>query len=334
MRWRYGHGGFAARSGAVLSVSSLASYTVRQISFESGGDLVTGNLYVPDGLSASAPAVPILGPYCYVKEQAPVQYATRLAKEGMVALAFDARHHGASGGDPRRYENPQHKIADTRAALDYLSALPEVDSERLAVLGVCEGASEMLRVAADDDRVTAVVGVSGHYRDRGNDIALAGGEAFASGEISVAEVEERLIARAERGREALLTYDTTGEVLYSPIVDPVRTDVALPWRMIWDWYHGWADRGLWENRYALMSDVPYLAFESLSAAASLTTPLLMVHADNSDGPESARRHFAAVTGGEKLLVWQGENTHFQYYEDPAVIDHAVSLAAAWIRDHQ
>lgn len=117
-------------------------------------------------------------------------------------------------------------------------------------------------------------------------------------------------------------------------MDPVSTDVALPWRMIWDWYHGWADRGLWENRYALMSDVPYFAFESLTAAHELRTPLLMVHADFCDGPDSARRHFAAVPGTDKRLVWQGENTHFQYYEDPAVIDHAVGLAAAWFRDHQ
>lgn len=42
---------------------------------------------------------------------------------------------------------------------------------------------------------------------------------------------------------------------YIPIVDPLRKDVGLPWKPIWDWYHGWADRGIWENRVALMSYV-------------------------------------------------------------------------------
>ena len=34
-----------------------------------------------------------------------------------------------------------------------------------------------------------------------------------------------------------------------------------------------AARGLWENRYAVMSDAAVLSYESISAAARLTTPL-------------------------------------------------------------
>ena len=315
-------------------LGSRGGYAVRPVNFPSHGITLRGNLYIPNDLDSAAPAVPILGPYCYVKEQAPIQYATRLASEGFVALAFDPRFHGASDGEPRRYEDPARKVADVRAAMDFLTTVPEVDPARLAVLGVCEGASEILRVGVEDSRVNSVVAVSGHYRDHANDLALAGGEAFAAGQISESEVEDRLTARLERARAAQARFDETGEVLYAPIVDPTRTDVALPWRMIWDWYHGWADRGLWENRYAVMSDIPYLEYESLSSASALTTPLLMVHADNSDGPDSARRHFAAVPGTNKHLVWQGSNTHFQYYEDPVVIDSAVALASSWFRDHQ
>ena len=318
----------------MVDVSEHGRYRVERVTFDSDGTRLRGNLYVPTVLSEPAAAVPILGPYCYVKEQAPVQYATRLADEGFVALAFDAGHHGASDGQPRRFEDPLAKVADVRAALDFLAARPEVDPARLSVLGVCEGASEMLRVAVEDPRVTSIATVSGHYRDTDNDIDLAGGEALAAGEIERAEVIDRLAARKARGQAALDRYRTSWEVQYGVIVDPVRTDVALPWRMIWDWYHGWADRGLWENRYALMSDVPYFAFESLTAAEQLTAPLLMVHADFSDGPDSARRHFAAVPGTDKHLIWQGSNTHFQYYEDPAVIDPAVGSAAAWFREHQ
>ncbi len=309
-------------------------YIVRPVSFPSDGITLRGNLYIPDQINATAPAVPILGPYCYVKEQAPVQYATRLATKGFVSLAFDSRNHGDSDGALRRYEDPTQKVADVRAALDFLTTVPEVDATRLAVLGVCEGASEMLRVGVEDSRVNSVVAISGHYRDHANDIALAGGEQLAAGEISESEVEDRLVARLERAHSARSHFVDTGEVLYAPIVDPVRTDVALPWKMIWDWYHGWADRGLWENRYAVMSDEPYLAYESLSAATALTTPLLMVHADNSDGPNSARRHFAAVPGTDKYLVWQGSNDHFQYYEDPVVIDEVVALTATWLEAHQ
>lgn len=207
-----------------------------------------------------------------------------------MALAFDA-----SDGEPRRLEDPMAKVA-TR---------PDVDAAQLAVVGICEGASVTLRVAVDDPRVTAVATVSGHYRDADNDIALVGGKAFDASEVERAEVVDWLAARKARGVEAMRRFEDSGEVDYGVIVDPERNDVALPRRMIWEWYHGWAVRGLWENRYALMSDVPYFAFESLSAAEKLSTPLLMVHADFCDGPDSARRHFAAVPGSDKHLAWQG-----------------------------
>lgn len=309
-------------------------YTVEPVTFTSDGTILRGNVYLPAGLTEPAPAVPILGAYCYVKEQAPVQYASRLADEGFVALAFDARYHGASDGEPRRLEDPMAKVADVRAALDYLGTRPDVDAARLAVVGICEGAPEMLRVAVDDPRVTAVAAVSGHYRDTDNDIALIGGRPLDASEVERAEVVDWLEARKARGAEAMRRFEDSGEVDYGVIVDPERTDVALPRRMIWEWYHGWAVRGLWENRYALMSDVPYFAFESLTAAEKLSTPLLMVHGDFSDGPDSARRHFAAVPGTNKHLAWHEENTHLQYYEDPAVLDNTVAMAAAWFRDHQ
>lgn len=321
-----------ADARAVGSKIMRGKYRVEPVTFQSSGVALVGNLYVPTGASRACAAVPILGPYAYVKEQSPVQYATRLADDGFVALAFDCRNHGASGGSPRRYESPTQKIADVRAAIDFLERRPEVDAKRIGVLGVCEGASEMLHVAASDARVRGIAAVSGHYRDHDNDVDLAGGEELMEGRLARSAAEERLVARRERGRAAKEKFDRTGEVDYAPIVDPVRKDVALPWKMIWDWYHGWADRGLWENRYAVMGDPAYLDFESLSAARALKRPFLMIHADNSDGPKAARRHFESVPGADKELVWQGKNNHFQYYEDPVVIDTAVATMTRWFRD--
>ena len=317
----------------MITTSVHGRYRAETVELPSCGTTLRGTLDLPVGSDEPAGAVRGLEPYCYVKKQAPVQCATRLADEGFVALAFDVGHHGASDGEPRRYEDPLQKVADLRAALDLLASRPEVDASRLAALEVCEGASEVLRAAVDDDRLTAVATVSGHYRDRDSDLALMGGLAMVHGEVGAAEVAERLEARRERGREARARYEATGEVEYLPIVDPVRTDVATPWNPIWDWYRGWAERGLWENRYAVMSDEPYLASDSLSATEALRTPLVMVHADGSDGPDSARRHFAAVPGTDKHLAWQGDHDHFQYYEDPAVIDGAVGAVATWFREH-
>jgi hypothetical protein len=39
----------------------------------------------------------------------------------------------------------------------------------------------------------------------------------------------------------------------------------MPGELPWGWYQLRADRGLWENRYAVMSDATVLSYESLSS---------------------------------------------------------------------
>jgi hypothetical protein len=107
----------------------------------------------------------------------------------------------------------------------------------------------------------------------------------------------------------------------------------MPGEMVWSWYQLWADRGLWENRYAVMSDAAVLSYDSISAAARLTKPLLMVHSDQCAHPAAARRQFAVVSTPDKQLLWESQTRHFQYYEDPAVIDRAVVSIVDWFARH-
>jgi uncharacterized protein len=82
-----------------------------------------------------------------------------------------------------------------------------------------------------------------------------------------------------------------------------------------------------------MSDEAVLSYESLSAAARLTTPLLMVHSDQCAVPDAARRHFAVVPTADKQLLWDGHTRHLQYYDDPAVIDRTVCSVVDWFARH-
>lgn len=88
-----------------------------------------------------APGVAVLGPENYQKEQAPALYPARVAQLGYAALVFDPRFRGESGGEPRCYEDPLAKIDDVHAAFDYLSSRSDVDSGRLALVGICFGGS-------------------------------------------------------------------------------------------------------------------------------------------------------------------------------------------------
>jgi uncharacterized protein len=299
---------------------TTAPTTAERVTFESQGETIVGWLFPAAFDDGPAPAAVIIGPENYQKEQAPAQYAPRFAQLGYTALIFDPRCRGESGGQPRCYENPLAKIEDLSAALDYLSGLPEVDSERLALMGICFGGSYVLRAGADDPRVGAVATAAAHLRDHGADLAWLGSE-------------EVIARRLARGRAALEKYEQTGEVDYVPCVDFSRGDVGMPGEMVWTWYQLWADRGLWENRYAVMSDAAVLEYESLSAAARLTKPLLMIHSDQSAVPDAVRRHFAVVPTNDKHLLWEGETRHFQFYDDATVIDRAVWNAVDWFARH-
>jgi pimeloyl-ACP methyl ester carboxylesterase len=110
-------------------------------------------------------------------------------------------------------------------------------------------------------------------------------------------------------------------------------DVGMPGELPWSWYQLWADRGLWENRYAVMSDAALFSFESISAAARLTKPYLMIHGDGSAIPDAARRHFAVVPTADKQFQWDEHTRHLQYYDDPAVIDRSVISVVDWFSRH-
>ena len=118
---------------------SQAEFESRRFAFEVGGEEVIGVLRVPKG-AQGAPALVFDGPLTSVKEQVAGNYADALAARGFVTLAFDHRHFGESGGQPRQYEHPGRKLEDVRAAVAALAELPEVDGERIGAVGVCAGA--------------------------------------------------------------------------------------------------------------------------------------------------------------------------------------------------
>lgn len=292
---------------------------MQKVSFNSQAATLVGDLYLPDGTDTSAPAVVILGPMTFVKEQAPTQYAHYLAERGFAALAFDPRFRDESGGEPKDLESPMSKVEDVLSAVAFLSTHPDVASDKIATLAICQGSSEMLRAAADDPSIKALATVEGHYRDAEGDLAWLG--------------EEGLARRRTRGEVARAYFEATGEVEYVPAVDPERTDVGMPGRFVWDWYHSWAERGVWPNRYAVMSDAELLPYESASAASRLQTPYLMIHSDNSFLPDVARRQFELVPTPQKKLLWEGETAHFQYYDDPVVIERAVASIGDWFEKY-
>ncbi|WP_395608083.1 alpha/beta hydrolase [Pseudomonas sp. B22129] len=318
-------------------MSTHGNYTAEKIAFDSHGDDVVGVLYRPKG-QGPFPVVVVLGPYSFSKEQAPTQYATRLADEGFAALAFDPRTVGESGGMPRRLENPKMKNEDVVSALDHLLTRQDIDRSRVFLLGICQGGPEMLDIASYDARVSAVAAVTGYYRDRETDLfMLAAGVSENPFDAATAptteQLEALLAARLERAKEAKARYEATGEVVYQPLVSAELGSLAgLPGPLIWSWYGPWTLKG-WENRYAIMSDLDHFDYTTVPGVAKLEKPALVVHSDTCMNPAAARRHFDSIPTADKKLIWENGTNHFQYYEQPDVVDRTVGHVASWFQEH-
>ena len=281
---------------------------MEKVRFPSGGETLVGDFYVPVS-TTRVPAVVIIGPMTYQKEQAPTQYARRLAEQGYAALAFDCRYRGESGGEPRCWENPSHKLEDMKAALAFLASRDEVDAERLYILGICQGTSIAFRAAAETPNVRALATIAGQYRDHEGDIEWLTEHGYA--------------ARLAKGRAAKEKFESSGEVEYVKGVDQTDMNVGMPGEFVWVWYQPWADRGIWENRYAVMSDADLLEYESLSVARELQSPWLMIHGDNCFLPSAARRHMDAVPATTPTRTIWDDTPHLSYYDQPEIIDRAV-----------
>ena len=148
----------------------------QKVSFQTQyGFTLVGDLYTPksvspqDGLSAERsvsetvcqqsglPALAVSGPFGATKEQSSGLYAMKMAERGFITLAFDPSFTGESSGEPRRTASPDINTEDFMAAVDFLSKLPEVDANRIGIIGICGWGGIALNAAAADTRIKATV---------------------------------------------------------------------------------------------------------------------------------------------------------------------------------
>ena len=98
----------AGASTVAMIGSAFAEVRTERVTFHSGGETIVGTLYIPDGVNArnTAPGVVVTGAWMTIKEQMAGRYAREMAERGFVALAFDFRTSGESGGRHLTMDNP------------------------------------------------------------------------------------------------------------------------------------------------------------------------------------------------------------------------------------
>jgi pimeloyl-ACP methyl ester carboxylesterase len=91
------------------------------------------------------------------KEPGTDRFAERFHDAGFTVLAFDFRHFGESGGEPRQVVRIGEQLDDWDAAIAFARTLPEVDPARVALWGFSLAGGHVFRVASRDPRLAAVI---------------------------------------------------------------------------------------------------------------------------------------------------------------------------------
>jgi len=146
---------------------SYDGYSVENVAIESlPGVFVTGSIYRPTEINGKIPA--ILSPhghwgkphdYGRYREDMQKRCAT-LAKMGALVFAYDMLGYGEMqewGIIHRAPETLKTQLWNSIRALDFISSLPEVDNDRLAVTGASGGGTQTFLLAAVDDRIDVSV---------------------------------------------------------------------------------------------------------------------------------------------------------------------------------
>lgn len=308
----------AATAVALAASNAVAAPRIEHVIFASHGGQIAGDLYLPEDLDATnpPPALIVTGAWMTVKEQMPARYAREMADRGFVALTFDFRGWGESGGARRQYEDPNAKIADIEAAVAYLATRPEIDKGRIGGLGICASSGYMVTAAAENAAIKSVALVAPWLQD--------------------AEVVEQTyggkdgVARLEAASDAAeAAYRSSGKQALLPAAS--RTDDrAIMFKVP---YYTETDRGMipaWRNEADPAFWRGWLTFDAIQAAPRLHQPFLMVHSEAAAIPQGARKFYARLAG-QKQELWLDNVTQFDFYDRAAPVKIASDAVAAHFR---
>ncbi len=261
----------------VFPLSEKVSH--KKVSFETQyGFTLVGDLYTPKANEQSQitnhkyAAVAVSGPFGATKEQSSGLYAMKMAERGFITIAFDPSFTGESSGEPRRTASPDINTEDFMAAVDFLSKLPEVDAERIGIIGICGWGGIALNAAAADTRIKATVASTMYDMTR-----VSGNGYFDSADNESARYEARQALAAQRLSDP--------QAMAGGVIDPLPDDVPQFVKDYYDYYktsRGYHTRsGNSNDGWRVIGTQAYANSRFLYYINEIRSAVLIMHGENA-----------------------------------------------------
>ena len=278
------------------------------------GITLAADLYEPKNAAGKLAAIAVSGPFGAVKEQCSGLYAQTLAERGFLTIAFDPSFTGESGGTPRRMASPDINTEDFQAAVDFLSTQPNVDSERIGILGICGWGGLALNAAALDTRIKATVASTMYNMSRVN----ANGY-FDAADNEKARYETRQKLNAQRTKEYAQGFYEQG----GGVVEPLPADAPKFVKDYYDYYktpRGYHKRsGNSNDGWTVTGTMSFLNQPILAYSREIRSAVLLIHGENahsryfSEDPYRDMSSYTDYRDNKELLIVPGAS-HTDLYD--------------------
>ncbi len=249
----------------------------RKVTFHNRyGITLAADLYEPKDASGKLPAIAVSGPFGAVKEQSSGLYAQTMAERGFLTISFDPSCTGESGGKPRYMASPDINTEDFQAAVDFLSAQENVDSEKIGIIGICGWGGLALNAAALDTRIKATV-TSTMY-----DMSRVNANGYFDSENSE---ENRYKKKKALNEQRTKEYKSGNYVRGGGVVDPLPEDAPFFVKDYYDYYktnRGYHKRSLNSNDgWNITGCMSFMNMPILQYSNEIRSAVLMLHGEKA-----------------------------------------------------
>ena len=286
----------------------------RKVTFKNRyGILLVGDLYLPKNAQGKLAAIAVGGPFGAVKEQSSGLYAQTMAERGFVTLAFDPSYTGESGGEPRNVASPDISTEDFSAAVDFLGLQPNVDRERIGIIGICGWGGMALNAAAVDKRIKAVVASTMYDMTR----------VMSKGYNDSVTLEQRTQVLEQLSRQRWADAEKGSPAYQPPYNSELKGGEAQFMVDYHDYYgtpRGYHARAVNSgNAWTQTTPLSFMNMPILTYIAEISPrPILFVHGEKAHSRYFSETAYAAAAQPKELLIIPGAN-HVDLYDRVDVV---------------